>query len=231
MCGVHEPINKEASKELILMGQNPSCLHCNCSGKHIAMILALKAKGMSIEEYLENENEIQKRIDIIISEFSNISLKEIVKAKDGCGMPVHGIPLKNMAQAFARLCNLDFLNGKYKKSQNYILSAMTMYPEMVAGSGRLDTELMKAFGDRIVCKIGAEGMFCVSLLKQKTGIAIKIDDGNSRAIGPTILELLLQIGIISKKELEPLLEFWKPTLLNHRGEKVGEIKAIFEIPN
>jgi L-asparaginase II len=228
-CGVHEPINKEAARELALAGQKPSSLHCNCSGKHVAMILALKASGMESEGYYASESEIQKRIDILISEFSDTNTENIIKAIDGCGMPVHGVPLTKMAYAFANLSNLNFMKGKYKKSQNYVISAMTMYPEMVAGNGRLDTELMKAFGDRIVCKIGAEGVFCVSLLGKAVGIALKIDDGNSRAVGPAIIEVLLQIGVINKNEIQPLQEFYNPRILNHKGEEVGAIKSVFRI--
>ena len=228
-CGIHDPINKEAASELTALGQKPSKLHCNCSGKHIALIAAAKAMEATMDGYHEKDHEIQRKIDKVVAEFSGVRPVDLIKAYDGCGLPVHAVPLKNIAQAFANLSDLNFSEGKYKKSQNYISSAMTMYPEMVAGKGRLDTELMKAFGDRLIGKIGAEGVYCVSLLGKSVGVALKIEDGNSRAVGPVILEALLQMKVIEKEEIERLKGFWKPALLNHNGEHVGVIKPCFKM--
>ncbi|MCX7747243.1 MAG: asparaginase [Clostridia bacterium] len=228
-CGPHEPINKEAVKELVHSGKEPSKLHCNCSGKHIGLIAASKALGLPVEGYHREEHGIQKRIDEIISEFSGVETKNFIKGVDGCGIPVHAIPLKSMAAAYANICNPLFMGGKYSITQNYITSSMTMYPEMVAGQGRLDTKLMKTVGDRVVGKIGAEGVYCAGLLGKGIGIALKVTDGNARAVGPAIIEVLYQLKVIVKEELDKLKEFWNPDILNHIGEKVGEIKAVFKM--
>ena len=228
-CGIHEPVNKEAARELCKIGRTPSKMHCNCSGKHVGLIAASKALGLSIDGYAKEGHIIQEKIDKVISDFCGIATDKIIKGYDGCGMPIHAVPLKEIAFAFANLCNDNFLDGKYGRSQNFIISAMTMYPEMVAGQGRFDTELMKSFGDRLICKIGAEGVYCVGILGKSIGIALKVDDGNSRAISPAILELLLQMDIISIDELEQLKHFWKPDLFNHRNDKVGFIKPCLKI--
>lgn len=228
-CGIAEPVNKEVLKELYSAGLVPSSLHCNCSGKHLGFIAASKLKGFPIEGYYKPEHPLQKLLTGIISDFSRIDAQSIICATDGCGVPVYALPLKNMALAYANLCDPDFMDGRYKKSQNYILSAMTMYPEMVAGRGRLDTELMKRFGHMIIGKAGAEGVYCIGLTGEKTGIAIKIDDGSQRAIGSVVIEVLLQLGVLDAGEARQMKDFWKPEILNNRKEKVGEIRAIFEM--
>jgi L-asparaginase II len=106
---------------------------------------------------------------------------------------------------------------------------MTMYPDMVAGKGRFDTELMNCYGDRLIGKMGAEGVYCVGIIGKSIGIALKVDDGNSRAISPSILELLLQMKTISKDEIMKLKHFWKPDILNHKNEKIGKIKTCFKL--
>ena len=50
---------------------------------------------------------------------------------------------------------------------------------MVAGSGRFDTQVMERLGERVFCKVGAEGVFCAALPERGLGVAIKIDDGNN----------------------------------------------------
>ncbi len=52
---------------------------------------------------------------------------------------------------------------------------------MVAGSGRFDTRVIERLGERVFCKVGAEGVYCAALPQQGLGIAIKIDDGQARA--------------------------------------------------
>ncbi len=178
-CGIHDPINKEAQRELIEAGQKPSRLHCNCSGKHLGFIATAKVLGYPVEKYSRIDHPVQENVEKILFKFCDVEPENIIRSVDGCGVPVFAVPLKNLALAYARLCDESFMDGKYKKSQNYVISSMTMYPEMVAGNGRLDTEIMKRFGDRLICKIGAEGVYCVGIIGKGVGIALKIEDGNS----------------------------------------------------
>lgn len=227
-CGIKEPTGEEAARELIAEGGSPTELHCNCSGKHIGVIASVLEKGLPWEDYHKTDHLIQRDIQKVISDFSGVEAEGIIKGIDGCGITVYAIPLKNMAFAYANLCNQEFMQGKYKKSQNYVLSAMTMYPEMVAGKGRLDTVLMSKFGSRVVGKFGAEGVYCCGILGRNMGIAVKIEDGNSRAVAPVILELLVRLGVVSASEMEELEEYWRPAVLNHRGEAVGEYRIAGE---
>lgn len=224
-CGMHEPLGVEAARELISKGQSPTSLHCTCSGKHLGQIAATKVKGLPLEDYYKPIGSIQPEIKKTLMEFACVDEAQIRFGIDGCGLPVYSIPLRNMALAYANLCDVNFMGGKYAKSQNYVVSAMTVHPEMIGGKGRFDTELMKHFGDRLIGKFGDEGVYCVGLIGKGTGIAVKIEDGNTRAIGPVILETLKRLGVVKSEELAPLKDFWNPTVKNNRGEVVGEIRA------
>lgn len=228
-CGVHDPLSRTAALEIYSNGRVPTVLHCNCSGKHLGHIAALKAYGMSIENYWEPASGIQSELRNIISRFAGVEESEISMGTDGCGVPVYGIALRNMAVAYANLCNEGFMEGRYLKAQNYVVSSMTMYPEMIGGDGRLDTELMKNFGSRVVGKFGDEGVYCAGLIGKGVGIALKIEDGGNRAVGPAILETLVQIGAVGSDEMKVLKDFWNPPIKNHRGETVGEVKPAFSI--
>ena len=226
-CGTHEPLGVDAARELILKGQTPTSLHCNCSGKHLGQIAAAKATGLPLEHYYEFGGGIQSEIQDIISKFSGVEGSKIELGIDGCGIPVYGMPLRNMALAYANLCNESFMDGRYNKSQNTVLSAMTVHPEMIGGKGRFDTELISHFGDRLIGKFGDEGVYCAGLIGKGIGIALKIEDGNMRAVGPVIYETLQKMEVINNVEMLPLKESWNPPIKNHKNEKVGEIRAVF----
>ena len=228
-CGTHDPLGIDAAKELTLKGQAPNSLHCNCSGKHLGQIAATKVKGVPLEDYYKLDGGIQAEIQDIIMKFSGVEETQIKLGIDGCGIPVYGLPLRNMALAYANLCNENFMDGKYIKSQNYVISAMTVHPEMIGGKGRFDTELMSHFGDRLIGKFGDEGVYCVGLIGKGIGIALKIEDGHTRAVGPVILETLRQLEIIKSEEIDSLKDLWNPPIKNHRGEIVGEIRASFQL--
>lgn len=228
-CGEHAPTGKKASRDLIASGKMPTRLHCDCSAKHIGLIAASKLNGMQVEGYSDREHPIQKKVEEVISKFCEMDTERIIKGIDGCGVPVYAVPLKNIALAYANLSNENFQDGKYRKSQNYIVSSMTMYPEMIGGEERFDTALMKCFGDRLVGKFGAEGVYCIGILGKGVGIAFKIEDGNDRGVGPAVLETLLQMKVIRKDEIGKMKDFWNPSIVNNNGEEVGEVRAVFKL--
>ena len=228
-CGIQEPTGDDAAKELIVSGKCPTKLHTNCSGKHVGVIAAAKLKRYDTEGYFKPEHPIQSDILKVISDFTSLEPGSILKGVDGCGIPVFAIPLKNMALAYARLCEFEWLDGMYGRSQKMVVNAMKEYPDMVAGHGRVDTELMKLFGDRVIGKSGAEGVFCAVLPAAGIGIAIKIEDGSNRAVAPVILETLVQMDVINKDEMGQLKRLWHPPVLNRKDEMVGEIRPCFQL--
>ena len=106
---------------------------------------------------------------------------------------------------------------------------MVANPEMVAGEGRFDTRLMEATAGRLLAKAGAEACQGLALLDRGWGIAIKIDDGASRAVAVSAIEVLRQLGALGIVELEALRDQAQPLVRNYRDEIVGEGRPLFEL--
>jgi 4-carboxymuconolactone decarboxylase len=99
----------------------------------------------------------------------------------------------------------------------------------VGGTGRLDSDLLRHAGDRVVAKTGAEGVFCAALRGARNGrpggLALKVVDGARRAQDPALLSLLEELGEIDASR-DPALEgHARPATLNRSGTPVGRIDA------
>ena len=92
----------------------------------------------------------------------------------------------------------------------------------MAGKGRLDTELMQAYPSRLVLKVGAEGVYGAALLEQGLGVALKVEDGSSRAAMPALIHVLDQLGL-DPAPSSRLPRFATLEILNTRAEPVGAL--------
>ena len=111
---------------------------------------------------------------------------------------------------------------------------MNARPELVGGTHeRFDTEVMRAGRGRLVSKIGAEGVYTAGLLPcerwpKGLGLAFKIEDGEDRRARSTIaIEALRQLGVLDEDAYKALSWCASFPVQNHRGEKVGQIRASF----
>lgn len=170
LCGTHEPISAAARAEL--ESQHLSQLNHNCSGKHSAMLVVCKKMGWDKKTYLEPTHPIQKLSLEIVAGMCGMPASDVVLATDGCGVPVFGVPLANMAQGFARLSDPDSAPFDLQGPAKMVFKAITKNPELVAGIDRVDTIAMKDNPDFAV-KSGAEGVNCISA--NKKGLAIKME--------------------------------------------------------
>ena len=73
------------------------------------------------------------------------------------------------------------------------------------------------------------GVYCVGVPGAELGIAIKVEDGAQRAIGPAILAVLRELDLISEDDLGRLLKHAYPEVLDTRGEVVGQIRAKLDL--
>ena len=236
-CGVHEPFSVEVARELVKNQQPPNVLQNNCSGKHAGMLALAKHLGAPTETYDRLENPVQQQILRTVSEFSDVSPQEIAIGIDGCGVPVFGVSVRAMALMYARLVYPPaHFNPSVKNACRRILQAMITYPEMVGGTkDRLDTELIRAAGGRLISKIGAEGVYTVGVLPcdrwpMGIGFALKMEDGDDkRARPPAVIEALRQLGVLRDLEISSLAAYAPTPITNRRGERVGEARAAFSL--
>jgi L-asparaginase II len=134
--------------------------------------------------------------------------EEIPLGVDGCGVVTFALPLERMALAFSRLPELD--------GGDDVCAAMRAAPELVRGPRSPDTILMRGLGGWIA-KGGAEAVLCASG-PGGLGLALKVSDGASRAVGPGLAAVLAELGhTVAELAVEPVE--------NSRGETVGEIAA------
>ncbi|HLR52888.1 MAG TPA: asparaginase [Candidatus Avamphibacillus sp.] len=231
-CGTHVPRDMDSYRKLIKKGGELTPLYSNCSGKHSGMLVGCRKQKFAIDTYREVEHPYQQQIIDVISDVSEYPREEIATSVDGCGVPVHRIPLYNLAIGFARLASpADWSDGKEerKAALTRIRDAMTEYPEMVAGTKRFDTELMKAFEGRIVAKGGAEGVHCFGDKDTGIGVAIKVEDGNARATNVSAMNVLKQLHLGDESIWNELKDYSEAPVLNARDEKIGAVKADFDL--
>ena len=228
-CGYHPPLHKDSALELYKEGKEPCSLHSNCSGKHSGMLASCQFNGWKTENYLDYNHPVQASIREAVSYVADIDEGELNVGIDGCGAPVYNMPLEKVALLYARLADPGCLSPKYVDAFNRITYVMTKHPYLIAGEGRFDTDFMTTMQGKVVGKGGSEAVCGIALLEHGLGIAIKIEDGNKRAIGPVVLEVLKQLNLIDAQELESLKKWHHPLLYNFAKTLVGEIIPVFKL--
>jgi len=226
-CGIHVPFNPDSAKALRAAGSEPTVLHNNCSGKHAGMLAQAIDRGLSTTDYLDPQHPIQVAIRKRLAELGGVAFDEIGIGVDGCSAPCFAMPLQASALAFAKLA--DAKSGSLQR----VAQVMMEYPEMVAGEGRLDTDLMRAVPERIVSKGGAEGYHGMGLVLENgpaLGVAMKIGDGDGKRGGhPVVIETLRQLGVLDDTALAALKNYHTWKIANHCGLEVGEVRANFQL--
>lgn len=231
LCGAHVPYDAEAARLLAEAGVAPTELHNNCSGKHAGMLaLALRLEA-DTSHYNQPGHPVQAMMLRTVSQLSGWEENRIQLGIDGCGVPVFGLPLNRLAAAYASLGRLAEAGGTDPRSKAAaaLAAALRHHPFMLAGTGRYDTRLIEITGGRLLGKMGAEGVFALTVPHLGLGLALKIEDGSQRAIYPAVTEALLQLGWLTAAEGDALAEFHQPVLRNWMGIPVGSIKPVFNL--
>jgi L-asparaginase len=178
--------------------QGASPLEHNCSGKHAAFLATCRRMNWALDTYLQIDHPLQQQLLKRVGELLGLPGAELVSARDDCGAPTLQMQLAQIALLFAHL-------GASEQPELERLSrAMLAHPELVAGDGRFDTELMRRSHGLVVSKGGAEGIQCLARMGEGLGLAIKVEDGASRAKQAVALHLLRQLDWLTPLTLEEL---------------------------
>ncbi len=236
LCGSHEPADKETWKAMLLRGEKPTPRRHNCSGKHTGMLAHAVMRGLPKADYINPQHPVQQTILQTFAEMTGMEPDQVELGIDGCSVPTFAIPLYNTALGFARIADPSRLEARRANALRHIFSAMSTYPDMIAGPDGFDTVLMQAGAGKFVSKGGAEGYQGIAVtpgaLGQNSpglGIAFKISDGDGfgRARPLVALALLKQLGLLTSAEVESLAKFDRRTQFNFRRLVVGEIRPCF----
>jgi L-asparaginase II len=199
--------------------EGPRPEYHNCSGKHAGMLLACVRRGFDAETYREPGHPLQ------------VAVLEAVRAAaeepravgiDGCGVPVHALPLSSLAAMYARLVTPGTVPGADRA-----VAAMRGTPYLVAGRNRMCTALMEAVPE-VVVKVGAEGLVCAGVAGRGIGVAVKVRDGAARAAEPALVRALTLLGVVRDPEAPGVTRFAHPPVLGG-GRPVGELVADFDL--
>lgn len=220
-CGAHAPLHDQSAAALIANHQQPGRIHNNCSGKHTGMLTTARYLEEDIHGYIKREHPAQQRWFDALGEMAGVDLRQLPWSYDGCGIPVIAMPLQSIATAFARVAVPDDLSADRANAIDRITTAIAGNPFMVAGSGRLCTEVMQLTGRRVLVKTGADGVYTAAVKDKSLGIALKIDDGTTAAAEVTILALLNHLGALHDDELEALSARGRIPITNTRGVITG----------
>ena len=177
-------------------GDSP--LQHNCSGKHAAFLATCRKIGWPLESYLQQDHPLQQEIQRRVAELLGLPAQELVAARDDCGAPTLRLQLAQMALLFAHL------GASQHAELEQISRAMLSHPDLVAGEGRFDTELMSRSHGQVLSKGGAEGVQCLSRIGEGLGVAIKVEDGARRAKQAVALHLLRELDWLTPTSLEEL---------------------------
>lgn len=221
-CGAIPPLDREMRRELAEAGLEPGRLHNRCSGKHAAMLALARVNGWDTTGYERADHPVQRRMVTEIGRWVDLPPEAMAMGTDGCSVVTVGMPLGSMALGYARLASAVRCG---EDDGGRVARAMTEHPEMIAGAGRLCTDLMACTAGRLFAKVGAEGLYCVGVPGAELGIALKIEDGAPRAIAPAVLALLRELDLISEDDLGVLLHHAYPEVTDARGEVVGQIRV------
>ena len=224
-CGPNAPIHEATAQALLRQQHEYGRIHNCCSGKHTGMLTTSRYLGEETRGYIEREHPAQQRWFDTLGEMANIDLRGLPWNRDGCGIPVIAMPLTAIATAFARVAVPDDLAPRRADATDRLANAIAANPFMIAGSGRLGSEIITLSGRRTLVKSGADGVYVAALQQQGMGVALKIDDGNGPASEVAILSVLRHLGGLHADELAQLDGRCRMPICNTRGVVTGYRQA------
>lgn len=191
--------------------RRPEAVFHNCSGKHAAFLMASAAAGWDLATYTEPSHPLQQRVQATLEDVTGQVALDV--GVDGCGAPTFTVSTRSLAAAFARLGN-DERFGR-------VFDAMHRFPRLASGMGKPDAEF--AIHTHGVSKRGAEGNLGLSI-RGRGAIAIKITDGESRAIGPVVTDVLTQLGWVTPAMARALAAATRMPM-SGGGREVGTVES------
>ncbi|MEG0473489.1 MAG: asparaginase, partial [Solibacillus sp.] len=159
-CGVHPPRHVKTYENMLTEHIGFSSIHNNCSGKHTGMLLTAKALDEEIANYYELNHPVQQRILQTISDICEHSSEKIQMGVDGCGVPVHCLPMYNIALGYANLVANTKYNPQRTKAIQTMVHSIINEPQMIGGTNRFCSDLVRVCNGKLIAKAGAEGVYC-----------------------------------------------------------------------
>lgn len=221
-CGAQAPGRVEDYLSLHENGKVPLALHNNCSGKHAGFISLAVHNGWKHSNYVRIDHPVQRAIAQTLTEVTGYQHGSASYAVDGCSVPTFPLPLNRLAHAFARFGIGEDNNSVRSRAMIRLRDACMGHPEMVAGKGRLCTQLMRILSGQVFVKVGAEGVYVAAFPTLGLGAAIKVRDGSVRAAEVAVSALVARFLSESGSDLNALA---CPDILNWNKIRTGFLRC------
>ncbi|MBO0600610.1 asparaginase [Sporosarcina sp. E16_3] len=224
ICGASYPLNDKPKEQYIWDHKPKRKLLHNCAGKHLGFLAYAKEKGYELSSYADPEHPLQKEILMQLVNLSETPIDNINSGVDGCGVPVYGVPLKNMAISYLKFVAPELIADKHlAQVVTQIGEVMNAHPEIVASHNFICTVLLE--DKNIIAKGGAQGVYCLALKKERISIAIKVLSGSELVWPVLVAELLEKLNYSNKETIFRLLAIRPKAIINDNGKPIGETRA------
>jgi L-asparaginase II len=210
------PYDPVAGRAWVRSGHDAEGIAHNCSGKHAAMLLTCVVNGWDTATYLDPHHPLQVHLRDALQAYAGASV--VATGVDGCGAPLYALPLTALATA-VRSCVV----ADHGTPRRRVVDAMREHPEWVGGTDRDVTTLMRGV-DGLVAKDGAEGVG-VAAVADGRAVAVKVDDGASRARQVVTAQALIAVGVDA-----PVVREQTAFELLGGGAVVGAVHALHLTP-
>ena len=224
-CGPQVPNDFEARALLKEKPESPCQFHNNCSGKHSGFLTLNKHLGGGAD-YIEIDHPVQLAVKEAFEDMTEA--ESLGWGIDGCSAPNFTCEVGHLARAMAKMAQPEKLGATRAAAATRLVQAMMTHPLLVAGEGRACSALMAAANGRAAVKTGAEGVFVAILPERGIGVALKIEDGNSRASEAAMAALLVRLGVVDAADPRVARYLHRPDI-NRRGIKAAEFNVTEEV--
>jgi L-asparaginase II len=225
-CGSHFPSHAASARELVRQGREPSQLHNNCSGKHANFLAVARHLGIDHRGYVGAGHPVQVMIRETMEALTGAPHAADACGTDGCSIPTYAVPLSALARGFARFATDAGLPPERAAAARRLYAAAVTEPYFIAGTGRFCTDAMTLLAGAALLKTGAEGVFCAALPALGLGVALKCDDGATRAAEAMMAAVLARL---LPAHAEALRCWTHARVLTRRGAEAGEVRAVAEV--
>ncbi|MBQ5942371.1 MULTISPECIES: asparaginase [unclassified Massilia] len=227
-CGCATPLYYEAMGQPAPQDRTWTQLHHNCSGKHSGFLAWCRLRGAPTQGYVDRAHPLQQAILSTLADAAGLPAQQMPSGIDGCSAPNYAMPLSRLAHLYARLAQGP-ADAQLGGAMGVLFDAMTGRPDMVSGEERTDLFWMTAGGGDWVAKIGADAVQAIGIRSAGIGIAIKIQDGASRALHPATYSVLEQLGLLDDARRALLERYRQPAIRNARGTVAGDVRPLFTL--
>jgi L-asparaginase II len=224
LCGTHWPLHQPSALALARSGGAATALHNNCSGKHAGFLCAACAMECDPTTYTDHAHPVQREVKAVLENLGGAAIPDGHRGVDGCSVPTFAMPLAHLALAFARFATGHRLAPERAAAARRLRAACTAHPWHIAGTGRFCTEVMTSLRKRLFVKAGAEGVYCAALPEQGLGLAVKIDDGGTRAAEALMAAVLARFLPRDDDGRASLERFARPVLRSWNRSAIGALQ-------